>query len=116
MMSGAEYGRAEHVGVDTMKEALGRLGLGLADFVTLVERLRSSEITAGNLVEVLVPTGAATARAPHGLGRAYLGGFVVLSRGNTTPLFVAPADDAVTVRVALAAPAVSPLAYTLWVF
>lgn len=102
--------------VDTLKEAMSRLGLALADFVTLIERVRSSKILAGALVDVTVPITALGARVPHGLGRGYEGGFVVLYRGNTTPLYVLAADDAVHVRVTLAAPAVASVSYTLWVF
>lgn len=102
--------------VDTMKEALSRLGLGLADFVTLIARLRKAEIVTGNMVDVRVPISALTARAPHGLGRAYVGAFVVVHHGNTTPLYVLPADDAANVRVTLGAALGFPVSYTLWVF
>lgn len=101
--------------ISDFRDFLMRLGLSLPDFVLLTERLRSSPVWPGVLVDVTVRAGEVSATAPHGLTRAHRGAAVVLAE-TAVPVFVRAATDPAHVTVYLAAPEPIDAPYRLWVF
>jgi hypothetical protein len=100
---------------DTLPELLRRLGLALADFVMLLERVRESAIWKGVLMSVTLPVGVSFIVVEHGLGRAHRGAFVV-SSDVAWPVVALAATDAITLTLHAPGGPSADMHLSVWVF
>lgn len=98
-------------------ELLRRLQLDISSLANKLRTLFVHPLLAGRLVSFTLAAGSTTATATHGLGRAYLGGFVV-GADTALALVLAPpgATSATTVTLSASVAPASPVTVSAWVF
>jgi len=92
-----------------------RLALDLPGTVKLLKLVADAPILRGVPVTIRVPAGQTTAAAPHSLGKGFVGA-LVLSSTAPAAFSIAPATDAVFVRLTVATAPVSDVTFNVWVY
>ena len=100
---------------DTLQELLSRIGLGLADFIIFLTRLRESPWWQGHLGEVTLRAGKTSVTFPHQLGRAHRGCVIAIASAPV-PAFALRATDPVNVTLQVAVAPAEDVVYSVWVF